>query len=284
MQPRKVESLVKGRETTDGAGVHLTRVITSKQASRLDPFLMLDVFRSDQPQEYIGGFPNHPHRGFETVTYMIVGRMRHQDSGGNTGHLGPGAAQWMVAGSGLIHSEFPEQEAGLLEGFQLWLNLPAKNKMTPPAYRDIPAERIPEATLAGGVRLRVIAGECAGIPGAVSRPDTEPVFADIHLPAGGVFKTALPLGHNAFVYVYRGEIQFAGQTVRATELAILANEGEGVVIAASQAAQVILVAGRPLGEPVVQHGPFVMNTAEQIEEALADYRAGRFSSAKVTAF
>ena len=280
---RSVESLVLGRDTTDGAGVRLTRVLTHTLQQRLDPFLMLDSFRNDRPEDYIGGFPDHPHRGFETVTYMINGRMRHHDSGGNEGLLGPGGAQWMVAGSGLIHSELPEQEAGLMEGFQLWINLPAKNKMVAPAYRDIPADAIPEISLSDGVKLRVIAGECHGVAGAMRRPDTEPLMVDIHLPAGASFEAMLPATHNAFLYTYRGEVLVAGTVVPDRHMAILANEGERVKINASQPSKVMLVAGKPLGEPIVQYGPFVMNTQTQIEATIADYRAGKFQAAKVGA-
>src|SRR5574343_1662329 len=194
---RTVERLVAGKATSDGAGVKLTRVLTQDLQRRLDPFLMLDAFRNENPEDYIGGFPNHPHRGFETVTYMIAGRMRHRDSAGNQGLLEPGGAQWMTAGSGLIHSALPEQEHGLMEGFQLWLNLPAKTKMSAPGYRDIPAAAIPERVDESGVRVRVIAGESAGLAGAVRRPDTEPLLLDLHLPAGSRFAQALPAGHNA---------------------------------------------------------------------------------------
>lgn len=278
---RRVERLVRGRETSDGAGVRLTRVLTRELQARLDPFLMLDAFRNQNAEDYIGGFPDHPHRGFETLTYMIAGRMRHHDSGGNQGLLGPGAAQWMVAGSGLIHSELPEQEEGLMEGFQLWLNLPAKDKMRPPAYRDIPAESIPQMRLPGGVTLRVIAGECCGLTGAVSRPHTEPLFVDIHLPAGAVFDTDLPATHNAFLYTWRGAVSVAGVSVPDQHMAILTNEASRLVLTAQEDANVILVAGKPLREPIAQYGPFVMNTTEQIEQTLEDYRSGKFAAAKV---
>ncbi|MBS1209963.1 MAG: Pirin-related protein [Proteobacteria bacterium] len=279
---RGVERLVAGRATSDGAGVKLTRVLTQDLQRRLDPFLMLDAFRNENPDDYIGGFPDHPHRGFETVTYMLAGRMRHHDSAGNAGLLGPGGAQWMTAGSGLIHSELPEQEEGLMEGFQLWLNLPARNKMIAPFYRDIPGEAIPEFATLAGVRVRVIAGESQGTAGAVQRPDTEPLFLDVHLPAGTRFAQRIPVGHNAFLYTYRGEVTIAGKAVADRFMAILANDGaDGVVIEAAQDARVILIAGAPLNEPIAQYGPFVMNTAEQIQQTLRDYQAGLFESAVV---
>lgn len=280
---RSVERLVKGVNTSDGAGVRLTRVLTQNLQRRLDPFLMLDAFRNENPEDYIGGFPDHPHRGFETVTYMLAGRMRHRDSAGHEGLLGPGGAQWMTAGSGLIHSELPEQEDGLMEGFQLWINLPAVNKMVAPSYRDIASEAIPETLAANGVRVRVIAGQTQGVAGAVHRPDTEPVYLDVHLPAGSEFIQPLPAGHNAFIYTYRGEVDVAGVAVPDRTMAILANDGGSVRLTASQAARAILVAGQPLGEPIAQYGPFVMNTAEEIEQTLRDYRAGKFEAAVVQA-
>lgn len=277
-QGRKIERLVKGRATSDGAGVKLTRVLTHDLQHRLDPFLMLDSFRNENPDDYMGGFPDHPHRGFETVTYMLAGRMRHHDSAGNTGLLGPGGVQWMTAGSGLIHSELPEQEEGLMEGFQLWLNLPSHRKMSAPSYRDIPSEDIPEIVLADGAKVRVIAGSSHGTQGAVVRPDTEPLYLDAHLPAGGKFEQPIPASHNAFVYVYRGEIRVAGSVVAKRTMAILSNESDSVAIAAEAPARFILVAGKPLGEPIAQHGPFVMNTMEQIEQTFRDYRDGFFEA------
>lgn len=275
---RGVERLVKGVDTSDGAGVKLTRVLTRELQRRLDPFLMLDAFRNEHPDDYIGGFPDHPHRGFETVTYMIAGCMRHRDSAGNEGLLGPGGAQWMTAGRGLIHSELPEQQDGLMEGFQLWLNLPAKNKLIAPSYRDIASEAIPEFD-GDGPRVRVIAGEAGGVTGAVVRPDTEPLFLDIHLEAGMSFVQTIPADRNAFLYVYRGAVRVAGQEVADRFMAVLANDGAtGVRIEACEAARVILVAGKPLGEPISQHGPFVMNTQAEIEQAFDDYRRGLFES------
>ncbi|MBI4754501.1 MAG: pirin family protein, partial [Betaproteobacteria bacterium] len=233
--PRDVERLVAGQATTDGAGVKLTRVLTQPLQRRLDPYLMLDAFRSDDPGDYIAGFPDHPHRGFETVTYMIAGRLRHRDHSGGHGLLESGAIQWMTAGRGIIHSEMPEQEEGLMEGFQLWLNLPARDKMTAPGYRDVPSHAIPEFTTQAGVTVRVIAGASHGVAGAVQRPVTEPLFLDLHLPAGTTFSQALPAGHNAFLYVYRGEVAVGARAVGERRMAILANDPgcDGVALAAS---------------------------------------------------
>ncbi len=281
-QSRKVERLVQGVQTSDGAGVRLTRVLTQHFQRRLDPFLMLDAFRNENSEDYIGGFPDHPHRGFETVTYMLAGRMRHHDSAGNQGLLGPGCVQWMTAGSGLIHSELPEQADGLMEGFQLWLNLPARNKMTRPYYRDIPSEAIPEFVTPEGVRVRVIAGSSHGVAGAVQREHTEPLYLDVHLPAGAQFVQPIPSGHNAFTYTYRGTVLVSGTEVPDRNMAVLANDGGGLVVVRSHAdARLLIVAGQPLNEPIAQYGPFVMNTGEEIQQAMRDYRDGLFESAKV---
>ena len=230
--PRTVERLVAGQATSDGAGVKLTRVLTQNLQRRLDPFLMLDAFGSDQPDDYIAGFPDHPHRGFETITYMIAGRMRHRDSAGHEGLLENGGVQWMTAGRGVIHSEIPQQEDGVMEGFQLWLNLPARDKMMAPWYRDFKAADLPKFTTAQGVDVTVIAGDSQGVTGAVTRDATAPLYLDIHLPAGTRFEQAVPAGHNAFVYVYRGEVTIAGQAVPVQRMALLANspEADGVVI------------------------------------------------------
>lgn len=284
LRPRAVERLVRGVATPDGAGVRLTRVLTQNLQRRLDPFLMLDAFRNENPEDYIGGFPDHPHRGFETVTYMIAGRMRHRDSAANEGLLGPGGAQWMTAGSGLIHSELPEQEEGLMEGFQLWLNLPARSKMIAPSYRDIPSDAIPEFTDDTGVCVRVLAGESHGVAGAVARPDTEPLYLDVHLPAGARFVQSIPTGHNAFAYTYRGSVSVGGTEAPDRHMAILANDGgDAVGLAAREASRVLLIAGRPLNEPIAQYGPFVMNTADEIRQTLVDYQRGDFEAAKVRA-
>ena len=279
---RKVERLVQGVQTSDGAGVRLTRVLTQQLQRRLDPFLMLDAFRNENPEDYIGGFPDHPHRGFETVTYMLAGRMRHHDSAGNQGLLGPGCVQWMTAGSGLIHSELPEQADGLMEGFQLWLNLPSRDKMARPYYRDIPSESIPEFVTPQGVRVRVIAGSSHGVAGAVQREHTEPLYLDVHLPGGTQFVQPVPPRHHAFTYTYRGTVRVGGTEVPDRNMAILADDGAGqVVVQADADARLLIVAGHPLNEPIAQYGPFVMNTGEEIQQALRDYRDGLFESAKV---
>jgi redox-sensitive bicupin YhaK (pirin superfamily) len=276
-RPRAVERVVTGQPTSDGAGVKLTRVLTQPLQRRLDPFLMLDAFGTDDPKDYIAGFPNHPHRGFETVTYMIAGRMRHRDNAGHEGLLANGSVQWMTAGRGIIHSELPEQEDGRMEGFQLWLNLPAADKMRAPWYRDIATEEIPELTTGEGVRVRVIAGSSHGVAGAMQREVTEPLYLDIELPAGSTFAQALPPGHNAFVYVYRGDVAVEGTEVPAQRMAILDNNGgDGVRVTAGAASRVLLIAGKPLNEPIAQYGPFVMNSNEEIFQAVQDYQNGRF--------
>jgi quercetin 2,3-dioxygenase len=279
-QPRTVERLVAGMATSDGAGVKLTRVLTNTLQHRLDPYLMLDAFGTDNPDDYIGGFPDHPHRGFETVTYMIAGRMRHRDSAGHEGLLQNGGVQWMTAGRGVVHSELPEQEGGRMEGFQLWLNLPARDKMRAPWYRDLQSDAIPEFTTPQGVTVRAIAGRSHGVEGAMQRETTLPLYLDLHFDAAGAgFAQALPAAHNAFVYVYRGEIEVGAQAVPQQRMAILRNEGDGVVLRARGPARALLIAGAPLNEPIVQHGPFVMNTRQEIVQAVEDYQAGRFTSA-----
>ncbi|MCZ4316189.1 pirin family protein [Comamonadaceae bacterium G21597-S1] len=277
--PRPVERIVAGQATSDGAGVKLTRVLTHDLQRRLDPFLMLDAFGSDKADDYIAGFPDHPHRGFETISYMIAGRMRHRDSAGHEGLLENGGVQWMTAGRGVIHSEIPEQEEGRMEGFQLWLNLPARDKMRTPWYRDFSAAELPRLTTAEGVAVTVIAGDSHGVAGAVTRDGTEPLYLDVHMPAGTRFVQPLPASHNAFVYVYRGAATIGGQPVPVQRMAILKNDAaaDGVVIEAThEDTRLLLIAGRPLREPIAQHGPFVMNTHEEIFQAVRDFQAGRF--------
>ena len=280
LHPRRVERLVVGQATSDGAGVKLTRVLSQNLQRRLDPFLMLDAFGSDNADDYIAGFPDHPHRGFETVTYMIAGRMLHRDSAGHEGLLENGGVQWMTAGRGVIHSEIPQQEEGVMEGFQLWLNLPAQDKMSAPWYRDFAAGELPRFTTEDGVEATVIAGESHGVRGAVTRAVTAPLYLDLHLPAGTSFSQPLPAGHNAFVYVYRGQVKLGEVEVPVRNMAILANaaDRDGVRIEALEEARVLLIAGRPLGEPIAQYGPFVMNTEQEIYQAVADYRAGRLAA------
>ena len=278
---RRVERLVAGKATSDGAGVKLTRVLSQELQHRLDPFLLLDAFGSDQPGDYIAGFPDHPHRGFETVTYMIAGRMRHRDSAGHEGILENGGVQWMTAGRGVVHSEIPQQEEGVMEGFQLWLNLPRRDKMMAPWYRDFAAADLPGLVTDGGVAVTVIAGASHGVAGAVTRAATEPLYLDIHLPAGSSFSQALPADHNAFVYVYRGAVTIAESEVSTQRMAILANDplADRVDMRAAGEARVLLIAGRPLHEPIVQYGPFVMNSKEEIYQALSDARDGRLGEA-----
>jgi len=278
-RPRRIERLVVGQPTTDGAGVKLDRVLTQPLQQRLDPFLMLDAFRSDDPNDWIAGFPDHPHRGFETVTYMIAGRMRHRDSAGNEGLLEGGGVQWMTAGRGVIHSELPEQSEGLMEGFQLWLNLPAHDKMRPPWYRDFTAAELPTFVTAAGVRVVAIAGTSHGVRGAVQREGTEPLYLDLCLPAGARFEHVLPESHNAFVYVYRGAVEIEGTPVPAGRMAVFSNApgADGIALRAAADARALLIAGRPLREPIAQYGPFVMNSVDEIRTAIADYQAGRLA-------
>jgi quercetin 2,3-dioxygenase len=279
--PRAVEQLIAGLPTSDGAGVKLTRVLTQQFQRRLDPFLMLDAFGTDNPSDYIGGFPDHPHRGFETVTYMIAGQMRHRDSFGHEGLLQNGGVQWMTAGSGIVHSELPEQADGRMEGFQLWLNLRSKDKMRTPWYRDIQSAEIPEFTTPEGVTARVIAGSSHGVAGAMRRETTEPIYLDLHLPPGATFTQALPAKFNAFVYVYRGSLLIGETQVPLQRMAILKNsaDGDGVLLRAGNETRALLIAGMPLGEPIAQHGPFVMNTRDELVQAVQDYQAGKFGAA-----
>jgi quercetin 2,3-dioxygenase len=276
-QSRTVERLVQGQATSDGAGVKLNRVLTQNLQRRLDPFLMLDAFGSDKPDDYIAGFPDHPHRGFETITYMLAGRMLHRDSAGHEGLLESGGVQWMTAGRGVIHSEIPQQTEGVMEGFQLWLNLPKRDKMNTPWYRDFQSQDLPKVRTDQGVHVVVIAGDSQGVQGAVTRDGTQARYLDVHMPAGTQFHQPLQADHNAFLYVYRGEVTVSGQAVPVQRMAILANKAEfnGVSVAASEEAKFILVSGKPLNEPIVQYGPFVMTTQQEIYEAVNDFRAGR---------
>jgi redox-sensitive bicupin YhaK (pirin superfamily) len=268
---------VRGQPTSDGAGVRMTRVIGSQALDSFDPFLLLDEFRSDDPNDYIAGFPDHPHRGFETVTYMLAGRMRHGDNQGNTGLLGPGSVQWMTAGRGIVHSEFPEQQEGLMWGFQLWVNLPRTDKMTAPRYQDIQASDVPEVELGPGARARVLVGTVGGVAGPVTDVATEPVYFDLHLDAGASYTAAVPEGHNVFAYVYQGDAKIgaAATSIARGELALTTQGATLPVTAGPQGARLIVVGGRPLNEPVARYGPFVMNTVEEIRQAFADYQAGR---------
>lgn len=276
-----------GRPTRDGAGVRLTRVLTSDLQQRLDPFLMLDQFGSDDPKDYGAGFPSHPHRGFETVTYMIAGRMRHKDSTGSEGLLQNGGVQWMTAGRGVIHSEMPEQQEGRMEGFQLWLNLPARDKMCNPSYQDIQSADIPEVRPVSGVLVRVIAGTFLQTRGAVDRPaqtcPTQVLYLDVHFEQGGSLDIPLPIGHNSFVYTYRGQTRVGdadAQLVDLHQMGILANDGDGVRLQAAAGCKVLVIAGQALQEPIAQYGPFVMNTTQELQQAVHDFQTGRFIGAQ----
>ena len=279
---RTVSRVIRGRPATDGAGVELTRVIGQPDLPMLDPFLLLDAFRSDRPDDYIAGFPPHPHRGFETVTYLLAGRMRHKDNAGHEGVIAPGGIQWMTAGRGIVHSEMPEQEHGLLAGFQLWVNLPAEHKMDPPAYQEHPAGQIPEELRTGGARVRVVAGRTSqGTRGPVVQPLTEPLYLDVELAADADFSETLPSTHNAFLYVIAGTVRAQDADGRVVELvrdelAVLSHGDRLIVQASDTAARILLVAGRPLHEPVARGGPFVMNSQAEIRQAYADFEAGRF--------
>lgn len=277
---RTILSIQPGQPASDGAGVRLNRVFGGQGVERFDPFLMLDEFGSENPGDYIAGFPPHPHRGFETITYMLEGRMRHEDHLGNVGLLGNGGVQWMTAARGIIHSEMPEQEEGLMRGFQLWLNLPGKDKLGEPGYRDIPASEIPRVQTATGVEVVVIAGQFddgqVQQAGVVQRPHTEPQLFDLHLGAGSEIAPRLPEGHRAMLYVYDGSIELDGREVPAGRMVRLSDEGQ-LQLASAQGSNVLLLAGKPLREPIVQYGPFVMNSREEIEQALRDFRDGTFA-------
>ncbi len=274
MSNRKVTQIVPAIEVTEGAGVSVFRSIGTPARRNLDPFLMLDQFSTDDPEDYIAGFPDHPHRGFNTFTYMIDGHMRHGDSMGNSGDLGPGGAQWMKAGSGVIHSEMPQQESGRMRGFQLWVNLPAEQKMTAPEYQEIRPQAIPEVDRDGST-VRVLAGNYNEARGPVTDPYTDFRFLDVALPAGGNFVYSLPANHTAFVYLFEGEALVGNDALGEQQLGVLDHGEQVLVTADGQGARFLLVAGGAIGEPIVQYGPFVMNTREEIEQALDDYREGK---------
>lgn len=286
MSLRSIKQTIPALETSDGAGVRIKRSLGQHQNIRLDPFLMLDEFGSDQPQDYIAGFPSHPHRGFETVTYMIEGHMLHEDHMGNRGNLKNGGVQWMTAGRGIVHSEMPQQESGQMRGFQLWLNLPAAEKMKPAGYRDIQPEDIPAITVDGGM-VKLIAGtlliEGQEHNGAVTGGSTRPLYADIHLEPGK--EALLPVSQelDGLLYLYEGDASLvaadgSSQDIQKSAASILA-AGDSVRISAGEhGARLLLIAGKPIGEPVVQYGPFVMNTREEIEQTLRDYRDGRLTA------
>lgn len=277
---RKLQQIIPGHATSDGAGVRIKRSLGQAPQMRFDPFLMLDEFNSENADDYIAGFPSHPHRGFETVTYMLEGHMLHEDHMGNRGNLKTGDVQWMTAGRGVIHSEMPQQEHGAMRGFQLWINLPAAEKMKPAAYRDIPAQEIPVAQLPQGGQVKVIANSVS-IDGKITQGpiqglSTEPIYWDVHLPAGVEFNQAVPKDHNLFVYVYEGRIQLGDdQRELGTGNAGLTFQGDELRISAmKEEARFLVLAGKPIKEPIAQYGPFVMNTSDEIEQAIADYRSG----------
>lgn len=282
---RRLQAVIESVAASDGAGVKLRRSLGSLQNQRFDPFLMLDEFFSDDPDDYLAGFPSHPHRGFETVTYMIDGHMRHEDNFGHRGDVGPGDVQWMTAGRGIIHSEMPQQAAGRMRGFQLWINLPAREKMKPAAYREIPSHDIPTVALAGGGEARVIAGDLdhAGrtTQGPIQGLSTEPLYFDLRLPADAAVTVPTPAHHNAFLYVYEGNA-VVGEGAAARPLpyraaGLLTPGGNVQLRAGPQGMRALLLAGKPIGEPVVQYGPFVMNTAYEIQQAIVDYQRGELA-------
>ena len=276
----RVLRTIEGAPTSDGAGVRLTRVIGGSALPDLDPFLLLDEFGTDKAEDYLAGFPSHPHRGFETVTYMLDGRMRHKDNHGNEGLLTPGSVQWMTAGRGLVHSEMPEQESGQMRGFQLWVNLPARDKMTDPKYQEFAPDRIPLAQPAPGVQVKVIAGQVGDTVGPIVQPATDPLYLDVQLDAGTAWDYVLPEGHNAFAYVFEGGLTIGdGDDARPVDRQEMAVLGGGELLqlrAGTGGARLILVAGRPLREPVMRHGPFVMNTRQELMQAFVDFQEGRF--------
>ncbi len=276
----RVARKLRGRPTSDGAGVKLTRVIGTPELDMLDPFLLLDEFGTDRPEDYLAGFPEHPHRGFETVTYMLDGRMRHKDNHGNEGLLVPGSVQWMTAGRGLVHSEMPEQQEGRMRGFQLWVNLPARDKLVAPRYQEFDPDLIPLVQAGAGVRIKLIAGHVDDVHGPIVQPATDPVYLDIALDAGAGWQYRLPAGHNAFAYMFEGDAVIGdGADARALashELAVLGGGDVFKVQADQDPARLLLVAGRPLQEPVARHGPFVMNTRQEIMQAFVDFQEGRF--------
>lgn len=279
MSERSIEQVIRAVPTSDGAGVSLSRSLGTQKLPVLDPFLMLDEFRSDNPGDYIAGFPAHPHRGFETVTIMLAGSMQHKDSTGNTGDLGAGSVQWMTAGRGIIHSEMPQQEDGLMWGFQLWVNLPAKDKMTAPRYQDIAPDAIPSVAVEGGA-VRVVAGEFGGVTGPVGGVATAPIMLDVTLEAGGAIDLAVPDSHNAFLYPFEGEGRFGDreEPVSRGNLVATKRDGDSLRVRTDDGVRFLLVAGRPIGEPVARYGPFVMNTEAELVTAFEDYRAGRLAS------
>ena len=276
---RNIKQTITGRDTQDGAGVQLKRILPSPGVQMIDPFLLLDVFSSDNPDDYIAGFPPHPHRGFETVTYLLAGQVRHRDSAGHMGVIKAGGVQWMTAAKGILHSEMPEQKNGLLQGFQLWVNLPAKLKMNPPAYQEFEPDQIKQETLSSGAKIKVIAGTTSsGTTGPVTNLATDAMFFDVNIPAGVDYSEHVPKSHNGFIYLISGSLQLKNsQQINSGQLAVL-DEGDTVEIEANEESRLLIVAGRPIGEPVARHGPFVMNTDQEIEQAYRDFENGLFGN------
>lgn len=279
---RSIHKVVMGSETSDGAGVRLRRYIASPELDMLDPFLLLDAFRSDNPDDYIAGFPPHPHRGFETVTYLLQGAMRHKDSAGHEGVIRSGGVQWMTAASGIEHSEMPEQIEGLLYGFQLWVNLPANKKMSKPGYQEFEPDEMAIEQRDEHTKIRVISGvTVAGVEGMVKNIESSPLYLDVELAEGAEFIENIEPGHNAFVFLVKGELvicaEHGSDILLAEQLAVL-SDGSQLKLQAKQASRFLLIAGKPFNEPVARYGPFVMNTEEEIKQAFIDYRAGDFGS------
>ena len=282
MAHRELRRTIESVPTSDGAGVKLRRSLGSVRGLYLDPFLMLDEFSSDDAADYLAGFPSHPHRGFETVTYMLDGHLRHEDHLGHRGELTSGGVQWMTAGRGIIHSEMPQQDRGRLRGFQLWVNLPRREKMKPAKYRDIAAREIPVGELPGGGRVKVIAGtvtvDAREVAGPIQGLTTDPTYLDVELPAGAAFRHSLASDYAAFVYAFEGSVEIGAEghaETLATHRAGVTSEGEAILLrGGDQGGRALLIAGRPLREPVVQYGPFVMNTREEVEQAVRDYQSG----------
>jgi redox-sensitive bicupin YhaK (pirin superfamily) len=273
--PRTVTNLTDAQETKDGAGVFIWRSIGKQDLPELDPFLLLDSFGTENPDDYIAGFPNHPHRGFETVTYMIEGYMRHTDSTGSEGLLAPGSVQWMTAGRGIVHSEMPEQKEGKMQGFQLWVNLPAADKMCAPRYQNIEPDEVPVVIKGDGTIIRVVTGTANGITGPVTGISIDPLYIDVSLTSTGTYTQAIVPGHTAFVYAFEGTIEVAGTHVKLNQLALL-SDGDEVTLTSKSAGRAIVVSGAPIGEPIARYGPFVMNTNDEIRQAIKDFQAGEF--------